>query len=181
MLLSQELETKYKDQLKYESPFGARYASKDMLRNFSELRKFSNWRRLWCFLAEAQQELGLVGITDEQVAEMKQNIYNIDFQAAQAQEKIVRHDVMAHVHTFAHCCPKAAPIIHLGATSAYVTDNADLMAMRDGFDILLLKLTNTINVLSKFCQQYKDLPCLGYTHLQPGTFSFFFLVDSISN
>lgn len=170
MDLSPELEAKYKDQLKYESPFGARYASKDMLRNFSELRKFSNWRLLWCFLAEAEKELGL-NITDEQIDELKANIYNIDFQLAQAQEKIVRHDVMAHVHTFAHVCPKAAPIIHLGATSCYVTDNGDLMAMRDGFDILLLKLSNTINVLSKFCDKYKDLPCLGYTHLQPGYFN----------
>lgn len=167
LTLTPEQEVKYKDQLKYESPFGARYASKEMLRNFSELRKFSNWRLLWCFLAEAEKELGL-NITDEQVAELKANIYNIDFQLAQEQEKLVRHDVMAHVHAFAKCCPKAAPIIHLGATSAYVTDNGDLMGIKEGFNILLIKLSNAINSLAKFCDKYKSVPCLGYTHLQPG-------------
>lgn len=185
MTLSPELESKYTSQLKYESPFGARYASKDMLRNFSELRKFSNWRVLWCHLAEAEKELGLSQISDEQVAEMRAHVYDIDFEMAQKQEKIVRHDVMAHVHTFAQCCPKAAPIIHLGATSCYVTDNGDLMAIRDGFAILLVKLCNTIDVLSKFCDKYKDMPCLGYTHLQPGslkitlTINIFYLIESM--
>lgn len=167
MELSPDLEIKYASQLKYESPFGSRYAGREMLRNFSELRKFSNWRLLWCYLAEAERELGL-NITDEQLAEMRANVYNIDFEVAQRQEKLVRHDVMAHVHTFAVCCPSAAPIIHLGATSAYVTDNADLMAMRDGFGILLVKLVNTIDALRKFCLEYKEMPCLAYTHLQPG-------------
>lgn len=166
-MLSAEIEAKYQNYLKYESPFSSRYASKDMLVNFSDFKKFSNWRLLWCLLAESEKELGL-NISDEQITEMKENLQNIDFEYAQKQEKLVRHDVMAHVHTFAHCCPKAAPIIHLGATSAYVTDGADLMAIRDGFGILLVKLSNTINVLSKFCDKYKDLPCLGYTHLQPG-------------
>lgn len=166
-MFSDDLEAKYQNQLKYESPFGARYASKDMLRNFSDLRKFSNWRLLWCYLAEAEKELGLA-ISDEQVVELRDNVFNIDFEDAQKQERLVRHDVMAHVHTFAKCCPKAASIIHLGATSAYVTDNGDLMTIRDGFSILLVKLCNIIDVLSKFSDKYKDLPCLGYTHLQPG-------------
>ena len=121
---------------------------------------------MWLYLATAEKELGL-DITTEQLEEMKNNINNIDFEYAKNQEKILRHDVMAHVHTFAHCCPKAAAIIHLGATSAYVGDNADLIAIRDGFDILCLKLARTINRLAKFCLKHKDLACLSYTHLQP--------------
>lgn len=167
MSLTPELEEKYASYLKYESPFGQRYASTEMLRNFSDFKKFSNWRLLWTYLAEAEQELGL-SVTKEQVDELKSNIYNIDFDYAKSEERLTRHDVMAHVHAFAKCCPKAAAIIHLGATSAYVTDNADLMAIRDGFNILLLKLANVIHVLSQFCNKYKDMPCLGYTHLQPG-------------
>ena len=151
---------------KYESPLVSRYSSDEMLYNFSDFKKFSNFRILWLYLAEAEKQLGL-DITDEQLEQMKANINNIDFDYAKNQEKILRHDVMAHVHTFAHCCPKAAPIIHLGATSAYVTDNADLIAIRDGFDILCLKLARTINRLSKFCLKYKDMACLSYTHLQP--------------
>jgi adenylosuccinate lyase len=158
---------KYK---KYESPLVSRYCSDDMLYNFSDFKKFSNFRLLWLYLATAEKELGL-DITDEQLEEMKQNIYNIDFDYANNQEKILRHDTMAHVLTYAHCCPKASSIIHLGATSAYVTDNADLIAIRDGFDILCLKLARTIKRLSTFCLKYKDLACLSYTHLQPAQLS----------
>lgn len=152
--------------LKYESPLVSRYASPEMLYNFSDFKKFSNWRQLWLNLATCQKKLGL-NITDEQLNEMKQNIENIDFEKAKQEEKRLRHDVMAHVETFAAAAPKAAPIIHLGATSCYVGDNADLIAIRDGFSILLKKLANTIGKLGKFCDNFKDLPCLGYTHLQP--------------
>jgi adenylosuccinate lyase len=157
------------DYLKYESPLVSRYASKEMLACFSDHKKFSTWRRLWLYLAQSEKELGL-NITQEQLDEMQSNIENIDFEYAQKEERLIRHDVMAHVHTFAKCSPKAAPIIHLGATSCYVTDNADLIAIKDGLNILCKKLARTINVLSNFCDQYKDLPCLGYTHLQPGKF-----------
>ena len=153
--------------LKYESPLVSRYSSDAMLYNFSDMKKFSQWRRLWLYLAKAEKEIGLE-ISDEQIAEMENNLENIDFEVAKQEEKRLRHDVMAHVHTFAKCCPKSAPIIHLGVTSAYVTDNGDLIAIRDGFEILLKKLGSCIKRLSEFCLKYKDLPCLGYTHLQPG-------------
>jgi len=153
--------------LKYESPLVTRYSSAEMQFNFSDMKKFSNWRSLWLNLATAQKQLGLE-ISDEQLNEMRENLKNIDFDMASKEEKILRHDVMAHVHTLAKCCPKAAPIIHLGATSCYVTDNADLISIRDGFQILLNRLARTINRLSDFCEKYKDIPCLGYTHLQPG-------------
>ena len=152
--------------MKYESPLVSRYASDAMLYNFSDMKKFAQWRKLWLYLAKGEKELGLE-ISDEQISEMEQNLDNIDFEVAKQEEKRLRHDVMAHVHTFAKCAPKAAPIIHLGATSAYVGDNGDLIAIRDGFDILLKKLACCINRLSDFCVVYKDLPCLGYTHLQP--------------
>ncbi|KAK3100228.1 hypothetical protein FSP39_016607 [Pinctada imbricata] len=151
---------------KYRSPLVSRYASPEMSYNFSDMKKFSTWRKLWTFLAKAEKKLGL-NITDKQIQEMEENLKNIDFKRAAEEEKKVRHDVMAHVHTFAACCPLAAPIIHLGATSAYVGDNTDLIVMRDGFDILLPKLARCIHRLSLFAKQQKDLPCLGYTHLQP--------------
>lgn len=134
------------------------------------MKKFSTWRKLWLWLAKAEQSLGL-NITDEQLKEMESNLMKIDFDFAAAQEKRVRHDVMAHVHTFAECCPMSAPIIHLGATSAYVGDNTDLIVMRDGFDILLPKLARCIQRLSTFADDNKDLPCLSYTHLQPAQLS----------
>ncbi|XP_071106348.1 adenylosuccinate lyase-like [Haliotis cracherodii] len=152
--------------LKYNTPLVSRYASQEMVYNFSDKKKFSTWRQLWLWLAKAEQQLGL-NITDEQLSEMGSNLENIDFDMAAEQEKRVRHDVMAHVHTFAACCPKSAPIIHLGATSAYVGDNTDLIAIRDGFKILLPKLARCIERLSKFAREHKALPCLGYTHLQP--------------
>ncbi|XP_075232127.1 adenylosuccinate lyase isoform X2 [Lycorma delicatula] len=150
----------------YRSPLSTRYASVEMQFNFSDMKKFTTWRQLWVNLAIAEQQLGL-DITDEQIKEMKQNINNIDFKMAAEEEKKTRHDVMAHVHTFAHCCPLAAPIIHLGATSCYVGDNTDLIILRDGFKILLPKLASCISRLAKFANEYKDLPTLGFTHFQP--------------
>lgn len=151
---------------KFKSPLSSRYASDEISYNFSDMKKFSTWRRLWIYLAEAEKTLGL-DITEEQLSEMKENIMNIDFDIAAAEEKKRRHDVMAHVYTFGACCPKAAPIIHYGATSCYVGDNADLIIMKDGFDILLPKLARCIQRLSSFANENKNLPCLGFTHLQP--------------
>lgn len=150
----------------YRSPLSTRYASKEMQYNFSDQKKFSTWRQLWVNLAKAEKELGL-SIQDDQIKQMEDNIYNIDFAAAAAEEKLTRHDVMAHVHVFAALCPLAAPIIHLGATSCFVGDNTDLIIIRDGFDILLPRLVGVIDGLTEFALKYKDLPTLGYTHLQP--------------
>jgi len=150
----------------YQTPLNTRYSSKEMQFNFSEQKKFSTWRRLWLFLAEAEQELGL-NITKEQLEEMRGQLDNIDFQEAAAEERKVRHDVMAHVHTFGVACPLAAPIIHLGATSCYVGDNADLIVLRDGLDLLMPKLARVISRLAAFSKEQAGLPCLGFTHLQP--------------
>ncbi|CAF1364635.1 unnamed protein product [Rotaria magnacalcarata] len=154
------------DREKYRSPLNSRYASAEMSYNFSEIKKFSTWRRLWFWLAKCQKQLGL-DITDEQLEELERNITNIDFDIAEAEERRRRHDVMAHVHTYSRCCPKASPIIHLGATSAYVGDNADLIVMRDAFDILIVKLVRCIQFFTQFAQEYASLPTLGYTHMQP--------------
>lgn len=150
----------------YQTPLNTRYSSKEMQFNFSDQKKFSTWRRLWLFLAEAEKELGL-DITQDQLDEMRKQLDSIDFQAAAAQERKVRHDVMAHVHTFGEACPSAAPIIHLGATSCYVGDNADLIILRDGLDLLLPKLARVISRLSSFAQEHASLATLGFTHLQP--------------
>ncbi|CAL7933099.1 unnamed protein product [Xylocopa violacea] len=150
----------------YQSPLATRYASKEMRYNFSDQHKFSTWRKLWIYLAKAEMELGL-DITPEQIAEMESHVDDIDFEAAAKEEKSTRHDVMAHVHVFGNQCPKAAPIIHLGATSCYVGDNTDLIILRRGFDILLPKLANVLSNLSKFALEHRDLPTLGFTHLQP--------------
>ena len=136
-----------------------------MLENFSPDKKFSTWRKLWIALAESEKELGL-HITDEQIEEMKANIYNIDYELAAKKESEFRHDVMAHVHTFGTQAPKAMPIIHLGATSAFVGDNTDLIQIKDGLDIVKTKLVNVISEMSKFAVEYKDLPTLGFTHFQ---------------
>ncbi|RDD45655.1 Adenylosuccinate lyase [Trichoplax sp. H2] len=154
------------DHARYATPLSTRYSSEEMSQNFSDQNKFSQWRKLWWFLARAQQQLGL-DITDEQLQQMEENINHIDFELAQKEENKYRHDVMAHVHTFAACCPKAAGIIHLGATSCYVTDNADLIIVRNALDIILPKLARCIDRLAKFAKEYKDLPVLGFTHLQP--------------
>ncbi|XP_076452889.1 adenylosuccinate lyase-like [Babylonia areolata] len=161
-----EASQEYSEHLNYRTPLVARYASPAMTHNFGDVKKFTTWRKLWIWLATAQKKLGLQ-ITDAQLKEMQDNVANIDFTLAEQEEKRVRHDVMAHVHTFARACPLAAPIIHLGATSCYVGDNTDLIVMRDGLDILLPKLARCIHRLSNFAQLHKSLPCLSYTHLQP--------------
>lgn len=150
----------------YQNPLIERYSSEEMLRIFSPLNKFSNWRKLWIALAECEKDLGL-NITDEQVEEMKAHIYDIDFVRAAAIEKEVRHDVMAHVHAFGEQCPKAMPIIHLGATSAYVGDNTDLIVMREALELTREKLAILIDKLASFADEYKHVPTLGFTHFQP--------------
>jgi adenylosuccinate lyase len=151
---------------RYENPLITRYASEDMSWRWSAQRKFSTWRQLWIALAEAEQELGL-RITDAQIAELKDHIDDIDFEAARAHEKRLRHDVMAHVHTYGDACPSAKPIIHLGATSCFVTDNTDLILLLDALTVVRQRLVAVIDCLAEFAQQHRDLPCLGYTHLQP--------------
>lgn len=149
----------------YSNPLAERYSSKEMLEIFSPKFKFSTWRKLWYVLAETEKELGL-DITDEQLAEMKANIDNIDYELADEMEKKFRHDVMAHVHTFGTAAPKAMPIIHLGATSAYVGDNTDLIQIKEALNILKKKLINVMDGLARFSNEYKDLPTLGFTHFQ---------------
>ncbi|MGL4687901.1 MAG: adenylosuccinate lyase [Fusobacteriaceae bacterium] len=149
----------------YSNPLAERYSSKDMLENFSPQKKFSTWRKLWIALAEGEKDLG-INITEEQLEEMKKVVEKIDFELAEEQEKKVRHDVMAHVHTFGTQAPKAMPIIHLGATSAYVGDNTDLIQIRDGLIILKKKIINILDAMSKFALEYKGLPTLGFTHFQ---------------
>lgn len=150
----------------YESPFCTRYASEEMQYIFSADKKFSTWRRLWVALARAEMELGLP-ITKEQVDELEANLTNIDYEVAAEREKLVRHDVMAHVYAYGLVAPKAAGIIHLGATSCYVCDNTDVIIMRDAMEVVKRKLIKVIDQLSKFADKYKSLPCLAYTHLQP--------------
>ena len=150
----------------YESPFCTRYASKEMQYIFSADKKFTTWRRLWVALARAEMKLGLP-VTQEQVDELEANIENIDYAVAAEREKLVRHDVMAHVYTYGQVCPKAAGIIHLGATSCYVGDNTDVIIMRDALEVVKRKLVKVISQLAAFADKYKDLPCLAYTHLQP--------------
>lgn len=149
----------------YSNPLAERYASKEMLYNFSANNKFSTWRKLWLALAEAEKDLGL-NIKDEQIHQMKENIYNIDFELAAQKEKEFRHDVMAHVHTFGIQAPLAMPIIHLGATSAFVGDNTDLIQIRDGLQIIKKKMINVMSDLAKFAMENKDIPTLGFTHFQ---------------
>jgi adenylosuccinate lyase len=133
---------------------------------WSPMKKFSTWRKLWLALAEVEQELGLP-ITDEQLEEMRNNIYEIDFELAEKKESEFRHDVMAHVHAFGVKCPKAMPIIHLGATSCYVGDNTDIIQMRESLQIVLTKVVSALDIMRVFANKYKDLPTLGFTHLQP--------------
>ncbi|MEZ6040579.1 MAG: adenylosuccinate lyase [Planctomycetaceae bacterium] len=150
----------------YENPLITRYASREMAGIWSAQSKHSTWRRLWIALAEAEQQLGLQ-ISDLQLEEMKANIDNIDFAEAARYEKELRHDVMAHVHAWGDQVPNARPIIHLGATSCYVTDNSELIQLRDGLYLLRRRLVQVIDQLAKFAVQYRDLPCLGFTHMQP--------------
>ncbi len=150
----------------YESPFCTRYASKEMQYIFSADKKFTTWRKLWVALARAEMKLGL-GVTQEQVDELEANIENIDYEVAAAREKEVRHDVMSHVYAYGKVCPKAEPIIHLGATSCYVGDNTDVIIMRDAMQVIKRKLIKVISQLAAFADKYKSMPCLAYTHLQP--------------
>lgn len=150
----------------YISPLSTRYASAEMQHIFSENFKFRTWRRLWIALAHAEQTLGL-DITDEQIAEMDAHKDDIDYAVAEAREKEVRHDVMAHVYAFGKQCPKAEPIIHLGATSCYVGDNTDVIILHEASQLLLRKAAQVLRNLAAFAEQYKALPCLAYTHLQP--------------
>ena len=149
----------------YESPLCGRYADDEMKRLFSDQRKFSTWRRLWLILAECERELG-IRISAQQLSEMRSHLDDIDFDAAAAHEREVRHDVMAHVLTFGDCCPAARPIIHLGATSCYVGDNTDILNMRDGLRLIRRLLLNAIQALSDFAEKHSGLPTLGYTHFQ---------------
>lgn len=154
---------------KYATPLSSRYASEEMSAIFSLRNRFSTWRKLWLNLAKAEKEVGLDMITDEAIEQMSKHLTITDkeIQDAAVEESKVRHDVMAHVHIFGETCPAAAGIIHLGATSCFVTDNADLIFLRDAYDILIPKLVNVIDRLSKFALEYKDLPVLGWTHFQP--------------
>ena len=150
----------------YESPLNSRYSSKEMKYIFSPDFKFKTWRKLWVALAESEMELGL-NITQEQVDELKANMDNINYKVAEAREKKVRHDVMSHVYAYGQQCPKAKGIIHLGATSCYVGDNTDVITMTEGLKLVRKKLVNLMDKLSKFALEYKDMPCLAFTHFQP--------------
>ena len=151
---------------KYVSPFSERYASKEMQFLFSANKKYSTWRSLWVALAEAEKELGLKQITDEMISEMKNHVNDIDYELATKYEEKLRHDVMAHIHTYGDQCPHAKGIIHLGATSCYVGDNTDIIIMKEALLLLKKKLVNIINNLTKFALNYKDVPTLAYTHFQ---------------
>ena len=146
--------------------FFARYATKEMSFIWSPAKKFTTWRKLWLALATAEQELG-IDITDEQLQEMRDYLYDIDFAYAEEKEKEFRHDVMGHVHAFGHVAPKAMPIIHLGATSCYVGDNTDLIQIRDSLHLIKRKLVQTLSIMKNFAKTFRDLPTLGFTHYQP--------------
>ena len=150
----------------YVTPLSGRYASKEMNKLWSNNTKYSTWRKLWVALAETEKELGL-DISQEQIDEMKANVENINYEIVAQREKECRHDVMAHVYEFGTKCPKAKPIIHLGATSCYVTDNTDIIMMKNALALIKQKLIKVISNLKKFADTYKGLPCLGYTHFQP--------------
>ncbi len=151
---------------RYENPLISRYASAEMSRLWGEQRKHSTWRKLWVALAEAEAELGLP-ITPQQIAELRAHTDDIDFAAARAYEKKLRHDVMAHVHAYGDVCPSARAIIHLGATSCYVTDNTDLILLREGMQMVARRLAGVIQSLAAFAKEHRSLACLGFTHMQP--------------
>ncbi|WP_145220594.1 adenylosuccinate lyase [Gimesia alba] len=152
--------------LTYENPLISRYASQEMSQIWSAQKKHSTWRRLWVALAESQHEMGLP-VTVEQVESLRAAIEDIDFELAAKAEKDLRHDVMAHVHTYGERCPDAKAIIHLGATSCFVTDNSELVMIRESLERVRARLVSVIDHLAKFANEYRDLPCLGFTHLQP--------------
>src|SRR5438270_13352467 len=162
------------DPLPYDNPLITRYAGRAMVELWGPQRKHSNWRRLWLALAEAQHELGLTaddGVTPrikpEQLAELRNHLDDIDFARAAEYERRLRHDVMAHIHTLGEAAPRSRDIVHLGATSCYVTDNADLILMREGLGLVRDRLVGVIDALAHFAERRKNLPCLGYTHFQP--------------
>ena len=150
----------------YQNPLVSRYSSREMAELWSSQRKFSTWRRLWVALAEAERDLGLP-VSHEQVEALRARVDEIDFEAARRHEKRLRHDVMAHVHTLGDAVPEARAIIHLGATSCYVTDNTDLILTREALSLVRDRLAATIDAMAGFAERWKDLPCLGYTHFQP--------------
>lgn len=157
---------------RYTSPLSERYASKEMQYIFSQDMKFTTWRKLWIALAETEMELGLSEngkpvITQEQIDELKAHVNDINYDVAKEREKLVRHDVMSHVYAYGQQCPKAAGIIHLGATSCYVGDNTDIIIMNEALKLVHKKLVNVIAELSSFADKYKDLPTLAFTHFQP--------------
>ncbi|KAL7494493.1 hypothetical protein ACHAWT_005522 [Skeletonema menzelii] len=154
------------DHQKYEHPLVQRYATKEMSSIFSPAMKFTTWRKLWLALATAEQELGL-DITNEQLQQMKDQLYNIDFDKANEYESKFRHDVMGHVHAFGDVAPLAMPIIHLGATSCYVGDNTDIIQLKEALKLVQRKLVQTLSILKTFAEKYADLPTLGFTHYQP--------------
>lgn len=149
----------------YENPLCTRYAGEEMKKIFSADNKFSTWRKLWVALAESEKELGL-DITDSQIAQMKEHIYDIDYDRAAEYESRFRHDVMAHVHTYGEACPLAKPVIHLGATSCYVGDNTDMILMKEAMLRIKTLLVSTIAVIGDFAEKYKDVPTLAFTHFQ---------------
>ncbi len=150
----------------YENPLISRYADREMAAIWSAQKKHSTWRRLWLALAKAEKKLGL-DISDAQIAEMEAHLDDIDFAVAEAKEKELRHDVMSHIHVFGELCPAAKPIIHLGATSCFVTDNTELIQMRESLLLLKRQLFVLMENFAKFAEKYKDLPCLAFTHYQP--------------
>jgi adenylosuccinate lyase len=158
----------------YDNPLITRYASREMAELWGPQRKFSTWRRLWLALAEAQHELGMLAddgvtprISTRQLEELRAHLDDIDFARAAAHERRLRHDVMAHIHTLAETCPAVADVLHLGATSCYVTDNTDLILMREGLTLVRDRLVGVIDALARFAQRWRDQPTLGYTHFQP--------------
>lgn len=154
------------DKVLYENPLNTRYASREMQENFGDEKRFCLWRKLWIALAEAEMELGLP-ISKEQIDDLRAHAHDIDYERADEHERQVRHDVMAHVLTYGEAAPSAKGIIHLGATSCFVDCNSELIIMRDGLEILLRKLVNVMEKLKTFALKYKDVPTLGFTHLQP--------------
>ncbi len=150
----------------YENPLTSRYAGREMSRCWSPLEKFTMWRILWVALAKAQRELG-IDISAGQISEMESKIHDIDIESAVEKEKELRHDVMSHIHVFGEQCPNARPVIHLGATSCFVTDNGELIQMRNAMQIIRVKLLKVIDVFAGLAAQYKDMPTLGFTHYQP--------------
>jgi adenylosuccinate lyase len=150
----------------YVSPINSRYASSEMKYIFSPDKKFTTWRKLWVALAESERELGL-DISEEQIGQMREHIYDINYDVAEAKEKQIRHDVMSHIFAYGEQCPKAKPIIHLGATSCYVGDNADIIIMTEALKLVHKRLVSVISALSEFANKYKALPTLAFTHFQP--------------